>query len=137
MIKKIRLPLLLPINEFILSTGDAACIYEHGGNCVLESECNMIRNSSLCTLCAGLICCIPVRFIPLNVLILLNLFMKLVWNYDLCTFIAQGMLFCAIPPLFNTLWHFLFWPSISKCIKSISASIFEGLCLIIESFKIM
>ncbi|XP_076077156.1 uncharacterized protein LOC143047784 [Mytilus galloprovincialis] len=38
---------------------DAACIYEHGGNCVLESECNMIRNSSLCTSCAGLICCIP------------------------------------------------------------------------------
>ncbi|XP_071134653.1 uncharacterized protein [Mytilus edulis] len=39
--------------------GDAACTYEYGGNCVLESECNMIRNSRLCTSCDGLICCIP------------------------------------------------------------------------------
>ncbi|XP_063401998.1 uncharacterized protein LOC134686254 [Mytilus trossulus] len=38
---------------------NAACTYEYGGNCVLESECNMIRNSSLCTSCDGLICCIP------------------------------------------------------------------------------
>ncbi|CAC5376239.1 unnamed protein product [Mytilus coruscus] len=38
---------------------DAACTHKYGGNCVLESECNMIKNSSLCTSCDGLICCIP------------------------------------------------------------------------------